>query len=101
MHKTEYHIVHIESIQKVANREKPAEIEEWRKAQSILRRLREDHRDLNIVYVDHPSRLDHVPAKGVSVIIGGAFDGQCLADYEKTLENNGISFSRDENLILR
>ncbi len=101
MAQREYHIVHIESVEKVADGQKPAEMEQRRKAQAILLRLRTQLTGEKIVYIENPSRLDCPPPDNVKVVIGGAFDGQCLADYQKTLEENQIEFERDENLILR
>ena len=98
---TEYHIVHIESVKKVAERKKPAELEQVRKAAAILNKLNSTMLGQKIVQVENPARLDHPPLNGVRVILGGAFDGQCLAEYEKTLTKNGIPFERDENLILK
>jgi hypothetical protein len=98
---TEYHIVHKESLKKVADGTKMAEEEQRQKARFILRRIQEKLAGESIIFIDNPSRLDHFPVEGTDVVIGCAFDNQCLLDYEETLRKNNIPFRRDETLILK
>lgn len=98
---TEYHIVHKESLERVASGKKMAEEEQRQKARFILKHIQERLAGEQVVLIANPSRLDHVPDEGTDVVIGGAFDDQCLLDYEETLRRNNITFRRDEALILK
>lgn len=84
-------VVHISSLERVASGQKPADQSDRNMAEVVLRRI-EELKKMGVVIREidnlaqwrNPSEViinDDSP-----LVLGGAFVGQCLADYEKPLE---------------
>jgi hypothetical protein len=97
-------IVHYDSVKKVADGRKNSDISEIRTAQIVVKRVEALVKaGVNIRFIDDLQTWTK-PAGFVAtqpIILGGAFIGECLLAYQKTLENNGILYSVDPQLILR
>lgn len=97
-------IVHIRSVQRVASRKKIADQSEVNAAIVILNRIAElEKYGVEVRYIDDLSKWQNptTALSSKSLILGGAFEGQCLAEYQRTLTVAGISFRLDPLLTLR
>jgi len=94
-------IVHIDSLRKTANGEKPAEIDDRNKAIQVLLLIEKlQQAGITIRFVDDPL-IFNPPPNFQNIVIGGAYVGQCLADYAATIKKLGYKFQVDPVLSLK
>ncbi len=95
-------IVHRQSLERVANGQKPAEIEQIRDAQRILRHLQAlEEAGISLRMIEDASSFEPYPIGVKGIKVGGAFVGQCMADYQKAAGQAGYQLVQDPLLSLR
>ena len=98
----ELRIVHRGSLTRAAVDEKAKvfDLETVLQAQRILRRLHLiEKAGIKTTEVDNPSKFE-APKNQVSVVVGGAFDRQCIRDYQDAARKSGYEISIDHLLTL-
>jgi len=97
-------IVHYDSVKKVADGKKNSDMSEIRTAQSVVKHVEALVKaGVNIRFIDDLQTWEEPDGFVATqpIILGGAFSGECLLAYQKTLEKNGILYTVDPRLILR
>lgn len=95
-------IVHRASLERVANGQKPAEIEQVRDAQRILRHLQAlEEAGIDIRMIEDAASFEPYPVEVKAIKVGGAFVGQCMADYQEAASKAGYKLVQDPILSLR
>lgn len=98
-------IVHIQSVQKVAEGRKPADLSDVSTAKMVIKRIALlEQNGITPRYIDDLNK--YVPPANFDpstqeITLGGAFDGQCMAEYETTLAKHGIKVRKDPLLTVR
>lgn len=94
-------IIHPDSLQRTANGKKTKDIEGIAHAGLVLKRIAM----LEKAGVDVRSIRDRLvfipPDSRLPVVVGGAFDGECIAEYIKSAQKIGYSLRADPLLTLR
>lgn len=93
--------VHIESLRRIVDGKKPADITTTQDARAILKRY--EHllsTEVTIRNIENPSLFEPLQ-EGQKPILGGAFDGQCLKDYQEAAKKAGVDLTPDPWLTLR
>lgn len=94
-------IVHKQSLERVSAGKKPADVTTVRDAKAILDRIRIlEESEVAIRNIQNPSMFEQLP-DGKTPVIGGAFDGECLKDYQEAARKLGVELKPDPWLTLR
>lgn len=98
-------IVHIQSVQRVAEGKKQAEPWDVNTAKIVLKRIDQlVQAGVTVRYIDDLN--SYTPPTGVDmssqdIVLGGAFLGQCIAEYQGTLNKNSVTSKIDPLLTVR
>jgi hypothetical protein len=94
-------IVHRASLDRVLEGRKPASIETVQDAGRIKKRIAElEAAGIEVRYIDGALVFEH-PAIAQPVVIGGAFDGECIAEYVASAREQEVEPIVDPLLSLR
>lgn len=98
-------IVHILSVKNVAEGKKPADISDRNQARIVLRRISELlDAGVTVRFIDEINTFtppDGFDVASDSLILGGAFSGQCLKAYQETLDKRGVAYTTHPLLTVR
>lgn len=95
-------IVHRQSLERVANGQKQAELEQVKDAQRILRHIQAlEDAGITLRMIEDASSFEPYPIEVKGVKVGGAFVGQCMADYQEAARKAGYQLVQDPILSLR
>jgi hypothetical protein len=88
-------IVHIQSIERIVDGNKPSDPSVKNKAKLVARNIQQ-LRQANITIRDIENPSVFVPPSGQELIVlGGAFVGECLQDYIETAKKAGFNLRPD------
>lgn len=94
-------IVHRESLNRIIAGNKPASLEVAQDAGRIQQRVEAlVNAGIEVRYIDGALVFEH-PTSSQPIVVGGAFDGQCIAEYVASAENQGVHPVVDPLLALR
>jgi hypothetical protein len=97
-------IVHETSLSRIIEGKKPADQSTIGDARRILLRisqLRDPELQVTLRAIEDPSVFTPPTTSDLPPILGGAFDGQCLKDYQLAAKSTGIVLKPDPHLTLR
>lgn len=95
-------IVHRQSLERVARGQKPAELEQVRDAARILRHIQQlEEAGITLRMIEDAASFEPYPYHVKGIKVGGAFVGQCMADYSAAARKAGYELIQDPLLSLR
>jgi len=98
-------IVHKQSVERVAAGNKPSDISDRNQAKIVLKRIDELKRaGVVLRFIEEINQFETPDTFNIaedSLILGGAFSGQCLKAYQETLDKHGIKYTTNPLITVR